>query len=669
MKEIEQIIQEIKSMPLLESAMNIYAERLIDLKTLIIKKDDYSPNEILIQNKIIRLKDENYILSNNLAIAYGLIEQYKLKFSFSLEKEFAETYEFIQKVIDDLQSQNSITYHIEKAIWKLLIYQYDKEFESDFSSCIKLFESFEEDKHPDGFFSFVEAYSDLLPEMNMDFRSLFNNTLDLLALNKKNASYINSYYGKILQGIRIKCFNEEEYGLELLKLALALPESEDVNMDMTASIISGLYDKVGLDFYEDELKHLLEQDKNLRSIFFGMSYIKKISRTESDFFIDWWDKYSSKDDLIVALLQLMYAIIKSENFDEKENYIPLCFSRISESLRNKAVVFINIQQLHYLQGYENERVDSILVIMQQDYFDVEKHLKSICRIFWYIHDVNLLKNALIKIAEKCPFIPVAHSSQINFGNFDKENLDELIVELFTDNKASNRFIAFDIFNHLSRENGYRFSVDILKLQPIDQYKLWVSLTINVREPRYILPALIPLIDSNSEIVKEAFVSKLEILGENYSGDLISSFKENIDEMNKEHHKILSRLESYVDDFFTKYVDVKFDLKELDPLYSQSKLYHEFNNLYFKNFGKQMEKTTDENSFMNFVSTVVLAKGGGWKTGDNRGISKLGKIQHRFTLSRNYFIDPTKFDLEEGQELMIDWKEDDFIQIKQLIDNE
>src|SRR5690606_29579333 len=175
--------------------------------------------------------------------------------------------------------------------------------------------------------------------------------------------------------------------------------------------------------------------------------------------------------------------------------------------------------------------------------------------------------------------------------------------------------------------------------------------------------------SNSEIIKEGFLSKLEILSENYSGDLVSAFKEIIDEKNKEHLKILYRIEYYMDDFFAKYVDVKFDVKELNPLYSQSKLYQEFNNLYFKNFGKQMEKTTDENSFMNFVSTVVLAKGGGWKTGDDRGISKLGKFQHRFTLPRNYFIDPIKFDLEEGQELMIDWKEDDFTQIKQLIDNE
>ena len=506
--------------------------------------------------------------------------------------------------------------------------------------------------------------------MNMDFCSLFSNSIDLLTLNKKNASYINSYYGKILHGVRIKCFHNEGYGLKLLKLALALPESEDVNIDLTASIISGLYDKVGIDFYEDELKHLLEQGKNLRSIFFGMSYIKKISRVESDFFIDWWDKHSIKDDLLVALLQLMYAIIKSENFDKKANYIPLCFSRISESFRNEAVVFINIQQLHYLQGYDNERIDTILLVFNQDYFDVEKHLKPICRIFWYIHDVNLLKKALIKIAEKCPFIPVAHSSHINFRNFDKENFDEMLVELLTDNKASNRFMAFDIFNHLSGENAYRFSFDILKLQPIDQYKLLVSLTINVREPRYILPALIPLIDSNSETVKEGFVSKLEILGENYSGDLISSFKENVDEMNKEHLKILSRLESYLDDFFTKYVDVKFDVKELDPLYSQSKLYHEFNNLYFKNFDKKMEKSTDENNVMNlFANKVILAKGGGWKTGDERGISKLGKIEYRFTLPRNYFIDPTKFDLEEGQELMIDWKEDDFTQIKQLIENE
>ena len=185
MNEIQQIIHKIKSIPLLDSAINIYAEKLIDLKTLIIKEDDYSPDEILLQNKIITLKDENYTISNNLAVAYGLVEQYKQKFSFSLEKEFAEAYEFIQKVIVDLQSQNSITFHIEKAIWKLLIYQYDKEYESDFSSCIKLFESLEEDKHTDGFFSFVEAYSELLPYMNMDFCSLFSNSIDLLTVNRQ----------------------------------------------------------------------------------------------------------------------------------------------------------------------------------------------------------------------------------------------------------------------------------------------------------------------------------------------------------------------------------------------------------------------------------------------------------------------------------------------------
>lgn len=83
----------------------------------------------------------------------------------------------------------------------------------------------------------------------------------------------------------------------------------------------------------------------------------------------------------------------------------------------------------------------------------------------------------------------------------------------------------------------------------------------------------------------------------------------------------------------------------------------------------MQKSSNENSLLNLFSKVTLLKGGGWKIEGRDEISKLGKISTSFSLPRVYFTRPENFDFESGIEMVTNWDDTNFAEIKRFLDNE
>ena len=64
---------------------------------------------------------------------------------------------------------------------------------------------------------------------------------------------------------------------------------------------------------------------------------------------------------------------------------------------------------------------------------------------------------------------------------------------------------------------------------------------------------------------------------------------------------------------------------------------------------------DENSiFRHLATTVVLAKGGGWKHESKEEVSQLSTFSSSMTLPRKYFISPDNFDWDRKMEISEDW---------------
>ncbi|GAL77269.1 hypothetical protein JCM19274_4982 [Algibacter lectus] len=166
------------------------------------------------------------------------------------------------------------------------------------------------------------------------------------------------------------------------------------------------------------------------------------------------------------------------------------------------------------------------------------------------------KKVVLCIIENKPFENFIKSFQSYLSSVDKIELDKFTIELLTDNQASKRNIGIDIFNHLSSHSPYQFEYSILDLSHILQYKLWVSLTQDFHEPKNRLVALLPLLDSNSELIKESFICKLEEISEDYGGHINKVLEENLNKDNPNYNLIIVRIKKFIEDYYSKNIDIK-----------------------------------------------------------------------------------------------------------------
>ncbi len=293
----------------------------------------------------------------------------------------------------------------------------------------------------------------------------------------------------------------------------------------------------------------------------------------------------------------------------------------------------------------------------------------ISQFFWYEKDFDSFKTIILSIIEVKPFEKFTKKFQSYFHTIEKSLLDDFIISLMTDNSASKRFTGLDIFDGLSNLIPYSFSFNILELSTLSQYKLWVSMCQDFHQPQNRLVALLPLIDSKSELVKESFICKLEEISEDYGGQITDILTNNLDTI--KYTDIIERVKKYISDFYEKNTRVKNSIKEFNPYDTDYKHIKHFNDVFHKNMSKSIDKGARENSLFSILGTdtVQLSKGGGWRFGAKKEISQLGTFGSSFTMPRSYFINPNKYEMEIGFMMRQDWKDEEFLTIKTLLDNE
>lgn len=275
----------------------------------------------------------------------------------------------------------------------------------------------------------------------------------------------------------------------------------------------------------------------------------------------------------------------------------------------------------------------------------------------------------MEIIKLKPFEKFISNFQSYYQGINKTQFDEFLIKLLIDNSASKRFIGLEIINLGSIHTSYIFSVDILALSPLSQYKLWVSLTLDYHQPDDRFTPLLPLIDSKSEFIRESFLCKLEEASQDYGGQISKILKSNLD--NSKYSHVIERVENYISDFYEKYTSLKNSIKEFDPYNTDYKLVRKFNEAFHKKMNRSIDLGVKKNSLLSILggNTVQLAKGGGWRSSSNKNISQLGKFGTSFTMPRTYFIDPNKYELEMMYLVNKNWTEEEFAEIKTILDNE
>jgi hypothetical protein len=645
----------------MEKIINYFIDSVVQQKKLQFSTSEIIFDSLLFEQKILKLQNSTVSISNYELTSIYFIEKYKAKLDFIISEKFDINVCFIKTINEDFKSNGYVQdYHIlEKEIWKSIIKESNSEYKETFNEYLTI----NIENKSDEIFNFVEAYSDVLPELNLDSAVIFKNIIILTEITKSDADY-NLNLGNVLNGIKSKCKADYDLGLELLNKSISLNDDKE---NIISAIVSGLYENKKIEFYDSILDDLIQKDDKLNSIFFGLSNVSEIEENECKLFIELINKYNKKDLLIISILSLVFSILNSKN----TKYHQFCIKELESAIENEKTGYYILNNLNQLKNYNQEKTAIVVKLINQDYFSIEKYINPISNVFWHLKEFESFKKVVLTIIENKPFEKFIKNFQSYFHSVDKKELDKFTIELLTDNHASKRKIGVDIFDQLSSYNPYQFTFDILKLPHILQYKLWVSLTQDFHEPKNRLIALLPLLDSKSEFIKESFICKLEEISEDYGGYVTKVLEENLIKDNPNYTLAKERVKKHIENYYGKNIDIKNSILELNPYQTHYKHIKHFDEMFSKNMSKTLDKGARENSLLSILgtNTVQLSKGGGWRFGANKEISQLGKFGSSFTMPRSYFINPNKFELEKGFIIRQDWTDEEFLEIKTFLEDE
>lgn len=642
----------------LSSHINSLIDLVIEQKKLQFLVSTSQFNIVLFKESVLAIENDNIVFTNFELVVNYFLDRYKEKFNFQLSEEFDRNVDFIQKIEIDFLSNGYVKDfdNLEKEIWKTFIRDSNTKFQCSFNEYLKSI-----DYKNRNVFPFIEAYSTLLPTLQLSSDTIFENYLIQLEITRNGSQY-NIPLESVLNGIKNKCKSDYDIGIELLHKSL---NNEKDNILL--AIISGLYENRRVEFYDSVLEKMIEKHVSLNQIFFGLANVDEIEDAECKLFLGLINKYGSNDTLIISILSLVLSILKSK----KTEYHNFCFEEFKLAIENENTAYFILDGLCHINNYNLERVEIIVKLINQSYFSNEKYTYQISKVFWYLKDFDLFKNVVLCVIENKPFEKFMECFQSYFNSVSDLELDKFIIELLTNNQASKRFIGLEIFDMLSKHKPYIFSYDILKLPYISQYKLWVSLTQDFHEPKYRLVALLSLIDSKSQLIKESFICKLEEISEDYGNHITKILEEKLDNRSPEYCIMLERIKNYTKNFYSSNADMKYSIGELNPYSTHYKQIRRFNELFSKKMRETVGKSVREDSLLSILGTdtVQLSKGGGWRFGNRKEISQLGKVGTSFNMPRSYFINPNEFEMEKNFLEKQDWTDEEFVNIIAALENE
>ncbi|WP_346856925.1 hypothetical protein [uncultured Draconibacterium sp.] len=669
MTKIERIKEELKLNKELDSSLKLIVDFSIKNRTLIFSPEINDINVKLLHSQNVLKKNR---VGDNLKFAFQFYTKYTEVKNFELDENFNSYSQSIMQIEKDFCDNKHITgfSNLKRELYAIAILKANADYGETFLDYIKSLdvETCEDEQH-----SFFGGYCIAAPFVRIDIEPFYYNAQHLIGWTKVESNY-HLPQGRLLNGIRNRINEDSSYGMKCLKYVLGLKNFE---IDFLIPIVTGLYEKNGISFYNESLETLIFDDRYSIPIICGLANIKSIGDDEAKLFLSIHKKVSKLNiDNLIYSSRLLFAILNSPNLSTELDYQNQCAKYLEEMVMvdNPNLIRYVLRESEYVENQANALQMLVVKLISQPHFQVEEYLRLIDHILWSTKEIEFFKQVLFALAENCKFKEVAkklNSSIHEFIEKQKKEFDRLLINLLIQNKPYYRFVGFDIYNSITPLDGcYVFDFDILSLKPINQYKLWVSILVGYREPKSAIPSLLPLLNSKSSFVKEAFICKLEEYSENYGGGLTEVLKDKLDFNDTESRIVYERVEKYMNDFFIVNVKVKNDIKELNPQYSQNKIFKDFNKGYARSMGKLMQKASDDgNSFLNLITKVQLLKGGGWKMEGRDDISKLAEISSSYSLPRRCFIEPEHFDWEQSKELTRDWDGNYFDEIKNILDNE
>lgn len=669
MASIRSIKEELKQNKKLDSYLSLIVNYSIENKTLTFSQEIEGVDLNLLRSK--KILNQNTV-ADDLKFAFKFFEKYRELLNIESNENFTSYTQALAGIKKDFNDKKNVQgfSKLERELWKVAVVEANETYNETFTRYI---ESLSLKNRKEEMRLFYAGYSAAIQWIQIQVDLFCDNAQQLIKWTKEEDEY-NLPLGRLLNGIRNKILEDNSFGMGCFDHLINL---KIFDIDLMIPVTTGLYDKFGISFYEEHLSLYVFNKIYSVPIICGLSNSNNITDVDAKLFLSIFQKANKKDsEILIHLSKLLFAILNSSNLSEKSQDKNECIQHLEElvSVNNPNLIRYILRESQYLETQIDTLQGLAVRLINQPHFQINEYLTLINHILWHSENINFFRRVLLALAENCQFEQIAkklNSSIHKFLETQKREFDELLVDLLIQDKPYCRFIGFDIFNDVTPLDGcYFFDFDILSLEPLCQYKLWVSILIGYREPKSTIPCLLPLLKSKSKFVKEAFICKLEEYSENYGGGLTDVLRDNLDLNDAENKIIFERVEKYMYGYFESHSKIKFDIKELNPQYTQNRIFAEFNKGYSRGFNKIRQKVSEEsNSFLNFFNTVHLLKGGGWKMEGKDDISQLARIGVSYSLPRRCFIEPEHFDWEQSAELTKDWSDDYFSEIISILENE
>ncbi|HYD91729.1 MAG TPA: hypothetical protein VEA37_09620 [Flavobacterium sp.] len=658
--------------PIFSQALKLYARHL--LENGFEKRGDLKPEltASLLESGICVMEKGLFQIKNHAALAIALYKEYLTDNSINNGETLSGYLECYSKIVEVIKPLSGSRGFEELRSWVLAvaILHSARAGHISFISYLDALEKqySESKKNRSDILEFANAFGRVLPELGvMPTKLLFDNIVKLLELTETKAD-ISTLQHLLLSGIRRMASEDTEAALNLFYYSCNT--GGPMAMRVVSTLTAGLYDLNGKTFYTTVMQPLLGDNEVAEAILVGLSIVTHPAYAEAVLFFAVYDEQKDNAVYARALVRMLYALLRNgTHYEESEWVKNECFLRMERVISEKDAVTAKtiLNDLAFVEGHTDWKTRLLLMTIAQSYFTVKEFMSLIVQVYWYLHDVGSLNVVLTAIADKEPFTDIGQHLESILDEFDKKELDAVVIDLVTSNRAGRRALGNSLFGANRLRKKYLFDMDILSLPPLTQYKLWVGLCQNIGQPEHYLAALLPLLNSSSETVRESFTLKLEELAEDYAGHITEILEENLHMHNRPD--IIERIKRYIEIYYSTNADLKRNVAELDPRATQSNMIKIFDKLHGRTFSRSIDRGAKKNSLLSLLGkTLMMGKGGGWKDSDGE-IKKMGHIRTGMVLPRSFFIYPNEYNIMCGVEQRIDRNEEDFDLIVNLIANE
>lgn len=634
---------------------------ICDQKSFVFKVDSHSlDHELLLKNGLLKKVGEDYHANVTSTLTEGLFEFFCQMFDFNLTEDFHKAVEFTKKFESHFKVPKTFVNGLrqqKEALLQFLIKKSFVEHGVHFGKFLTEMERYEEEGFNEFIFDFTESLAREMPELEITSSELMKLVEAWVKELEKTNEDHHSFH-RVGQAIKTLIKKGERFALDFYNRCRE--SSLKSNQLVISYSLSGVYEsnrQNGINF----LKEVAKADDLILCLIKCLGLTDPESSEEANSILNIVDGISVKSNEILKEIPRIYANAIEDKRNHSKDIIDRYRRQMRDLLANgDADVKRNVLwSLRWTKELDDVRFELIQEFIrsesqsddhQQAISDIVKDFKSQIHLFSILITYALKQGTQFKSK-------VFERALDEHRERNSEEFSKNLISLLIHDEGRVRYLGNDILSHLTfvRRNEFRFDYDILKLEALEQYKLWVSIFHMSPTPNRSFPLLIDLCKSQFPVIKEMFISKLEEYVDNYSSAVVAELENLLSAEDKDELIVLERVNKRYEKFKSDW-DEKFEIKEFDPRITQSKLYEIYQEDYSSEMSSRMEESMNqESAFLNLFHTVILAKGGGWKSEHRDDISKLGLVQTSTQMPRLYYVSPERFDFNMRVGITENWK--------------